>query len=71
MIRPITISGTPLIITGVTGPVLLYDEALFQFSDGKMPFLPWRVWIGFWTMIIALTVACFQVEIILASRLRD
>ena len=28
-------SGTPLIITGVTGPVLLYDEALFQVYLGN------------------------------------
>ena len=54
------ISGTPLIITGVTGPVLLYDEALFQFSYGMLPYLPWRVWIGFWTTIIALMVAALQ-----------
>ena len=53
-------SGTPLIITGVTGPVLLYDEALFRFSDGMLPYLPWRVWIGFWTTIIALMVAALQ-----------
>ena len=53
-------SGTPLIITGVTGPVLLYDEALFQFSDGVLPYLSWRVWIGLWTTVIALAVAAFQ-----------
>ena len=35
-------SGCPLIITGVTGPVLLYDQALFDFSKGTLPnqFLP-------------------------------
>ena len=60
-------SGTPLIITGVTGPVLLYDEALFQFSDGKLPYLSWRVWIGFWTTVIALVVAAFQVGLALGN----
>jgi len=55
-------SGCPLIITGVTGPVLLYDQALFDFSKGTLPgqFLPWRLWIGIWTFIISLVVAFFQ-----------
>ena len=44
----------------MTGPVLLYDEALFQFSDGVLPYLSWRVWIGLWTTVIALAVAAFQ-----------
>jgi len=64
-------SGCPLIITGVTGPVLLYDQALFSFCDSTLrtqapevelpgQFLPWRLWIGVWTFVIALLVAAFQ-----------
>ena len=54
-------AGQPLIITGVTGPVLLYDEALFQFrSTAGIEYLPWRVWIGIWTVIIALIMSFFQ-----------
>jgi hypothetical protein len=54
-------SGTPLIITGVTGPVLLYDEALYGFTkSSEIPFLPWRVWIGIWTFVLALIVAALQ-----------
>eukprot|EP00094_Tigriopus_californicus_P004373 TCALIF_04214-PA protein Name:"Similar to SLC4A2 Anion exchange protein 2 (Cavia porcellus)" AED:0.09 eAED:0.09 QI:384/0.70/0.66/0.88/0.88/0.83/18/317/1415 len=54
-------AGQPLIITGVTGPVLLYDEALFGFAtNGGIDFLAWRVWIGVWIVIIALVVALFQ-----------
>lgn len=54
-------SGCPLIIIGTTGPVLLYDEALFGFSESMtIEFLPWRAWIGIWTLIIALVVAGFQ-----------
>ena len=55
-------SGCPLIITGTTGPVLLYDQALFSFCkniDG-LQFLPWRLWIGVWTLVISLVVAGFQ-----------
>ena len=28
-------AGCPLIITGVTGPVLLFDQALFDFSKNQ------------------------------------
>lgn len=53
--------GCPLIITGVTGPVLLFDDALYQFTkSNKIDFLPFRVWIGIWGFVIALTVAAFQ-----------
>ena len=55
-------SGCPLIIIGSTGPMLLFDEALFNFSDSYMPgkFLFWRVWVGIWTFVISLIVACVQ-----------
>jgi len=53
--------GCPLIITGVTGPVLLFDDALYQFSkSNEIDFLPWRVWIGIWGFVIAVLVAGFQ-----------
>jgi len=56
------LSGCPLIIIGTTGPVLLYDEALYQFCANTLPkqFLHWRVWIGIWTFIISLVVAGVQ-----------
>merc|ERR1719189_2915567 len=56
-------AGMPLIITGVTGPVLLFDEALYSFAKANkasIDFLPWRVWIGIWLVVIALVVAMFQ-----------
>ena len=55
-------AGCPLIITGTTGPVLLYDQALFGFckSFEGLEFLPWRLWIGVWTFVISLVVAGFQ-----------
>ena len=56
------LAGCPLIIIGVTGPVLLYDESLYAFCLSHLPglFLPWRFWIGLWTFVIALFVACFE-----------
>ena len=46
----------------MTGPVLLYDESLFDFCLSHLPglFLPWRFWIGLWTFVIALSVAAFE-----------
>merc|ERR1712106_313779 len=56
------LSGCPLIIIGTTGPVLLYDEALYNFCKETLPkqFLYWRVCVGIWTFIISLVVAGFQ-----------
>ncbi len=55
------LAGCPLIITGVTGPVLLFDEALYQSVQAVgLDFLSLRVWTGVWTAIIALVVAAFQ-----------
>jgi len=55
-------SGCPLIIIGSTGPMLLFDEALFGFSENFLPgkFLYWRTWVGIWTFVISLAVACVQ-----------
>lgn len=55
-------AGCPLIIIGVTGPVLLYDESLYKFCQTTLPgqYLFWRVWIGIWTFVISLVVAGFQ-----------
>ena len=54
-------SGMPLIITGVTGPLLLYDESLFQIcADNHIDYLAIRVWTGIWMIILALLVAMFQ-----------
>jgi len=55
-------SGCPLIIIGSTGPVLLFDEALYNFCESTLPdqFLYWRTWVGIWTFVIAVLVAGFQ-----------
>ena len=58
-------AGQPLIITGLTGPILLYDTALFGLAESlDIDFLQWRVWIGVWLSVIALAVAAFQVKLI-------
>ena len=54
-------AGMPLIVICVTGPVLLFDEALYGFCmEKEINFLSWRIWIGIWLMIISLVVSMFQ-----------
>ena len=49
----------------MTGPVLLFDEALWNFAKSQeLEFLAFRFWIGIWIAIIALVVAAFQVSCI-------
>ena len=55
------LSAQPLIITGLTGPILLYDQSLYNFAQTmEVDFLQWRVWIGVWLLIISIFVAGFQ-----------
>ncbi|XP_022257034.1 anion exchange protein 3-like [Limulus polyphemus] len=55
------LSGQPLVIIGVTGPMLLFDEILFKFCETNgIEFLPTRVWTSFWVVIIATTVVAFE-----------
>ncbi|XP_055379278.1 anion exchange protein 2 isoform X2 [Condylostylus longicornis] len=56
-----TFAGQPLVIIGTTGPLLLFDEALFQFCRSQeINFLAVRLYIGIWLIIIGLTVSAFE-----------
>ena len=47
--------GQPLIILGATGPILVFEEILFSFcKDVDLDYLPFRFWIGMWTMVFCL-----------------
>lgn len=44
---------------------MLYDEALYGLSvSNEVEFLPWRVWISIWTLIIGLLMAGFEGSIV-------
>ena len=44
--------GQPLIILGATGPMLVFEEILYTFcSQNGIDYLPFRLWIGIWTML--------------------
>ncbi|XP_045464618.1 anion exchange protein 2 isoform X2 [Harmonia axyridis] len=55
------LSGQPLVIVGTTGPLLLFDESLYQFCiSSGIDFLQTRIFIGFWLAFIGLFVACLE-----------
>lgn len=55
------LSGQPLVIIGTTGPLLLFDEALYHFcQQNGFDFLSVRVFVGGWIAVIALVVSAFE-----------
>ncbi|XP_034938869.1 anion exchange protein 2 isoform X2 [Chelonus insularis] len=54
-------STQPLVIIGTTGPLLLFDESLYNFCiSNELEFLTMRLYVGVWMGVIALTVACVE-----------
>ena len=48
-------SGQPLTILGATGPMLVFEEILFNFCDKtQLDYMPFRMWIGLWTTFYCL-----------------
>lgn len=55
------LSGQPLTIVGTTGPLLLFDEALYQFClQNNWEFLTIRIYVGLWMAVIAIIVSAFE-----------
>ncbi|KAK4877761.1 hypothetical protein RN001_010267 [Aquatica leii] len=55
------LGGQPLVIIGTTGPLLLFDESLYQFcKSNAIDYLSVRLYIGIWLGIIALIVASVE-----------
>ena len=47
--------GQPLLILGITGPNVVFEEALYKFcNQQEMNYLSVRVWTGFWILLITL-----------------
>ncbi|XP_062574717.1 anion exchange protein 3-like isoform X1 [Saccostrea cucullata] len=50
-------SAQPMMLLGATGPVLVFEESLYQFCTSyEIEFLPMRFWIGLWVMLITFVV---------------
>ncbi|XP_044130974.1 band 3 anion transport protein isoform X1 [Bufo gargarizans] len=54
------LGAQPLLILGFSGPLLVFEEAFFQFCDSQeIEYIVARVWIGFWLiLIVIIVVAC-------------
>uniref|UniRef100_A0A8C4Q055 Anion exchange protein n=1 Tax=Eptatretus burgeri TaxID=7764 RepID=A0A8C4Q055_EPTBU len=51
----------PLLIIGFTGPLLVFEEAYYKFCQQQhVEYLPGRVWIGLWLIIIVLFTVAFE-----------
>ncbi|XP_069754676.1 electrogenic sodium bicarbonate cotransporter 1-like isoform X3 [Narcine bancroftii] len=54
-------AGQPLTILGSTGPVLVFERILFNFSsDYKLDYLEFRLWIGLWTTFFCLVLVATE-----------
>ncbi|XP_031432987.1 electrogenic sodium bicarbonate cotransporter 1 isoform X2 [Clupea harengus] len=61
------LAGQPLTILSSTGPVLVFERLLFNFSkDNSFDYLEFRLWIGLWsaflTLVLVATDASFLVQ---------
>nr|CAD61187.1 anion exchanger 3 [Leucoraja erinacea] len=55
------LGAQPLLIIGFTGPLLVFEEAFYNFSkDQHIDYLTGRVWIGFWLMFIVLITVALE-----------
>uniref|UniRef100_UPI0035901A00 anion exchange protein 2-like isoform X2 n=1 Tax=Myxine glutinosa TaxID=7769 RepID=UPI0035901A00 len=51
----------PLLIIGFTGPLLVFEEAYYKFCQQQhVEYLPGRVWIGLWLIVIVLFTVAFE-----------
>ena len=58
-------SAQPLLIVGTSGPLVLFDESLFQFCESKeLDFLSTRIWIGFWLAVISVVFVGFEASVL-------
>ncbi|XP_060562154.1 electrogenic sodium bicarbonate cotransporter 4-like [Ruditapes philippinarum] len=56
-------AGQPLNILGSTGPMLVLEGILYRFcKDQEWDFLPFRVWVGFWTGFFILLIVALDLS---------
>ncbi|XP_065051881.1 band 3 anion transport protein-like isoform X2 [Rhopilema esculentum] len=54
-------AGQPLIIIGTTGPILVFEQATYEFCNLlNIEFMAMRFWIGLWVLVILLGVVAFE-----------
>nr|XP_045584396.1 anion exchange protein 2-like [Procambarus clarkii] len=64
-------AAQPLLIVGATGPLMVFDISLYQFTQTyELDFLSMRVWIGMWMLVIGVLVAAFEASVIMRKLTR-
>ncbi|XP_031734012.1 anion exchange protein 2-like isoform X1 [Anarrhichthys ocellatus] len=59
------LGAQPLLVIGFSGPLLVFEEAFYTFcKDNGIEYLPGRVWIGFWLVLIVLLTVAFEGSIL-------
>ncbi|XP_062994155.1 band 3 anion transport protein isoform X1 [Elgaria multicarinata webbii] len=55
------LGAQPLLVVGFSGPLLVFEEAFYQFCDSNnYEYIVGRVWIGFWLIILVVVVVAFE-----------
>jgi boron transporter len=55
------VSGQPLVIVGVTGPVSIFSTTLYAICQSlQIPFLEFMFWVAIWASLMHLTLAAFN-----------
>ena len=55
--------GQPLLVLGMTGPNVVFEEALFNFCNSNdLNFMATRVWVGFWILLISILFSMFELS---------
>ncbi|XP_037003586.2 anion exchange protein 4 isoform X5 [Artibeus jamaicensis] len=58
-------AGQPLTILSSTGPVLVFERLLFNFSrDYSLDYLPFRLWVGIWVAIFCLVLVATEASVL-------
>ncbi|XP_045675703.1 anion exchange protein 4 isoform X6 [Phyllostomus hastatus] len=58
-------AGQPLTILSSTGPVLVFERLLFNFSrDYSLDYLPFRLWVGIWVATFCLVLVATEASVL-------
>ena len=60
--------GQPLLVIGMTGPNVVFEEALYSFCESQdLNFMSTRVWVGFWILIITFFFSMFEASFLISK----
>ncbi|VDM39700.1 unnamed protein product [Toxocara canis] len=62
------LSTQPLIVIGVVGSMLIFEESLYMFSSvNGFPYLAMRFWVSIWALLFAAVVVCFEGSLLIRN----